>query len=292
MQHNWFNHSDQANFNTNTAFLSRYRVPKVTDANNQLLCFSHVPKTGGTSLETILTKNFLLSEVLHVNAPDLNKQADLLTLKKNHPKLICGHHPMHGLLYQLIPEQPIFHLTQLRHPVDRVLSYYNYVRGKTDHPMHEHALGQSITDFLQSDSSPELSNGQAKRFSGNLHSDAADETALFLTAQATLDQCFSLVLTTCLFDEGLLLLKTRLGLQDIYYMRSNVSKRFIRREQLSANELRLIESMNQADIKLFAWAKQNCLKQIEQELSSEAINTFKSNNQKWAELVGASNLPS
>jgi hypothetical protein len=227
----------------------------------------------------------LFSELLHINAPDLNKLPELLNLKKNSPKLICGHHPMHGLLYQLLPAQPLFHLTQLRHPVDRVLSYYNYLLGKQDHPMHEAAKEKSLTEFLQADSSPELSNGQAKRFSGYLHSGKTDDQSLFRLAQETLEHCFSLVLTTCLFDEGLLLLQKRLGLKDIYYVKRNVSTRYVSRKQLSHDEVTLIESMNQADLQLFAWAKNNCLKLVEQELIEDDIINYRNNNLKWSELT-------
>ncbi len=286
MQHNWFNSSDHNNFQLNRTRLLKGVLSTPYSAKRHLLCFSHVPKTGGTSLESILAKNFLLSETLHINAPDLNKHPEAIKLKKNDPKLICGHHPIHGLLYQLLPEQPLFHVTQLRHPVDRVLSYYNYVLGKSDHPMHIHAKDKSLSEFLQSEPSPELSNGQAKRFSGYLHCTAVvEDNVLFTLAQKTLSQCFSMVLTTCLFDEGLLLLKKRLGLRDVFYQKHNISHRFISREQLSANELAMIESMNQADIRLFEWTKNNCLALIEQALTPAQITDFKTANQQWAELI-------
>ncbi len=280
MPHNWFNNAD--NYAT---YLRKHLLSTSYEPRKHVVCFSHAPKTGGTSLESILAKNFLLSATLHINAPDLNKQPEILKLKKNQPRLICGHHPMHGLLYQLLPEHPLFHLTQLRHPVDRILSYYNYIVGKKDHPMHSHIKDKCITEFLQSEPSPELSNGQAKRFSGYLHSGTAADETLFEVAQTTLKQCFSLVLTTCLFDEGLLLLKKRLGLKDIYYLKHNVSTRYISRDELSVEDMAMIESMNQADIKLFHWAKKNCLQLIEQELTTDDISSFKTNNQKWAELI-------
>ncbi len=285
MTHNWFLNQDNFNFNSNVAFLKNHATPTINDQAQPVFCFSHVPKTAGTSMELILAKNYLLSEVLHVNAPDLNLQPRLLNLKKNLPKLICGHHPLHGLLYQLLPEQPIFHLTQLRDPIDRVLSYYNYVQGKKDHPLHQQSTGKSIQDFLNLNPSPELANGQAKRFSGFLHSGETDDETLFKVAADTLSQCFSLVLTTCLFDEGLLLLKKRTGLKDIYYSRHNVSKRFISRQELGEEELAMIVSSNQADIKLFNWARENCLQMIKNELSHEDINDFKTNNLKWAGLI-------
>ena len=172
---NWFTKNDGANFKINSRFLHKYLLPNIHTDSQALTCFSHVPKTGGTSLESILAKNFLPSRVLHINAQDLNKQPEVLKLKRNPPRMVCGHHPMHGLLYQILPEHPLFHFTQLRNPIDRVLSYYNYVLGKTDHPFHHHAKGKNITEFMQLESSPELSNGQTKRFSGFLHNGKTDD---------------------------------------------------------------------------------------------------------------------
>ncbi len=285
MQHNWFLKTDIDNFNSNIQLTKKNLLNDCFNSKKHTVCFSHVPKTGGTSLESILFKNCAAADVLHVNAPDLNQQPQLLNLKRNAPKMICGHHPMHGLLYQLLPDKPIFHFTQLRDPIDRVLSYYNYVNGKQDHPMHKHAVNQSLLGFLQASPSPELSNGQCKRFSGYLHHGEIEDHALFEIAHKTLSECFSLVLTTCLFDEGLLLLKSRLGLKDIYYQRSNVSQTFISRDDLSNQEITTIENMNQADSRLFAWAKSTCQTLINEELSPRQIENFRANNTDWAKLI-------
>ncbi len=285
MPQQWFNNSDQINFENNRAALQKQLVLGPFDPQQHTLCFSHVPKTAGTSLENILAKNFQLSEVLHINAPDLNRCPELLALKKNPPKLICGHHPLHGLLYQLLPQRPLFHLTLLRDPVDRVLSYFNYVKAKTDHPMHRYAA-TSLAEFLHHAPSPELRNGQAKRFSGYLHSGTADDETLFKVAQQTLTHCFSLVLTTGMFDEGLLLLQQRLQLKDIYASKHNVSTRFINRQQLSATDLHSIESMNQADTPLFQWAQQQCQQLIQHNLTADAVQQFRIRRQQWAQLIG------
>lgn len=281
----WFKQDDSENFTENCAFCNSYKT-----ANHQIkacapVIFSHVPKTGGTTLEAILAKNFKPSEILHINAPDLNQLPGLFNLKKNPAKLVCGHHPMHGLLYQLMIESPFFHFTQLRDPIDRVLSYFNYVTGRTNHPMHKHVHGRSLLEFLHANPSPELTNGQCKRFSGYLHQGHTDDQMLFDMAQKTLNECFSLVLTTDLFDEGLLLLKNRLNLQDIYYQRSNVSTKYISRHTLTKEEITTISAANEADTQLFKWAQATCQVLIANELSQHEIDTFKSNNQQWSDLV-------
>lgn len=285
MQQQWFLATDERNFNVNCEFLKRNLISNSYAVDQSVVCFSHVPKTAGTSLEAILIKNFAATDIQHVNAPDLNQLPEILKLKKSLPKLICGHHPMHGLLYQLLPETPVFHFTQLREPIDRVLSYFNYVKGKNDHPLHKFTVNSTFSEFIKANPSPELSNGQAKRFSGYLHSGQPTDDVLLQQAKDTLSQCFSLVLTTCLFDEGLLLLKNRLNLKDIYYQRSNVSTKFLTRSDLSDSDLKLIQAMNQVDSELFAWAKTNCQNLVKQELNSHDISNFHANNQKWNDLI-------
>ena len=287
MPQSWSSNTDIENFSANVKFLKKHRVSGTCGRTAELTCFSHVPKTAGSSLENIFFKNHHANEVLHINAPDLNQFPGLLELKKKPPKLICGHHPMHGLLYQLLPAVPIFHVTMLRSPVDRVLSYYNYVLGKQDHPMHAHAQQQSLSTFIQSTPSPELANGQCRRFSGYLHQGQADDDTLYATAMDTLEQCFSLVLTTELFDPSLLLLKSHLGLKDLYYTRSNVSTQFIKRTDLSAADVDLIHQHNQADQRLFDWAHQQCQAKIEQTVSTNELDQFRLRNTVWQRLLEA-----
>ena len=284
MQNTWQTSEDLTNLIIHKKNLNKYLITNTYDIKTDLCCFSHVPKTAGTSLESIVAKNFKASDVLHINAPDLNRLPELIDLKKNGPRFICGHHPIHGQLYRLIADKPLFHFTQLRNPLDRVISYFNYVKGKKDHPMHPHA-NNSLEKFLTANPSPELINGQSRRFSGYLHSGTASPETYFNEAKDVLSQCFSLVLTTCLFDEGLLLLKNRLGLKDIYYQRVNESTQFITKNELSDAVLNLILEHNRADINLFDWAKAQCQNLIKQELSPKAIADFKSNNLKWRALI-------
>lgn len=286
MPDSWSSNTDIENFSINVDFLKKHRVAAdAWDPATGLVCFSHVPKTAGSSLENILFKNHQANEVLHINAPDLNRYPGLIELKKQPPKLICGHHPMHGRMYQLLPAVPIFHITMLRNPVDRVLSYYNYVLGKHDHPMHTHAQQQTLTEFIQSQHSPELVNGQCRRFSGYLHGGQADDNTLYQTAKDTLRHCFSLVMTTELFDSSLLLLKNRLGLTDVFYARSNVSKPFRKRADLSVEELALIQLVNQADQRLFEWADAQCQTRIKQTLGASDLELFRARNAKWLQLL-------
>lgn len=282
---------DTQHFQQACGFLAQWALSPEQALQNQSprLVFSHVPKTAGTTLETIIAKNYRLSDVLHLNAPEFNRYPEILSLKKNPPRFICGHHPLHSPLYRHLPAEPLFHFTMLREPVARVVSYYNYLRGKSDHPLHQQASSQSIEDFVQSKASPELNNGQARRFSGYLHqplpNDESFDETLFETAREALTSGFSLIGTTDRFDETLLLLNNYLGLPDLYYQRRNQSTKTISTDNLSPKAKSIIETNNQADMHLYRFAKVELNKLIKKHLSAERIQRFKTNNQRYIQLL-------
>lgn len=245
----WFSRSDAENFALNVRFLKQWVRP-ISDDSASLLIFSHVPKTAGTSFESYLAAQYKMSESLHVNAPDLNRLPGVVQLKKQLPRLICGHHPAHGMLYQLLPAQPLHHITVLRDPVDRVLSYYNYVCGKTDHPMHASAISLGFEDFLAQAPSPELHNGQSRRFAGQLHQDQVSND-LLAVATDVLNHCFSQVFTTCQLGNAVKTLHQTLGFSDATLPRSNRSEKRLNRGDLTADQMALINEYNAFDIALF-----------------------------------------
>jgi hypothetical protein len=285
MQPKWFSSDDQTNFLNNVKRLSSLIKQPVHPDSQRLMVFSHIPKTGGTTLEHILAKNHRLSDVLHINAPDLNGCPDLLKLKKNPPDLICGHHPMHGLLYALLPDLPLAHITMLRHPVDRVLSFYNYILGKSDHPLHAQCQSLSLEDFLRQKPTPELANGQTRRLTGTLHRQQNQPADSAEHACQVLEDCFTDVWVTEQFDQALLMLSRRYGMQDVYYQPHNVSPKRVRREDLSDATLNLIGDMNQEDARLHRWAAQRSEQQYNQLFSAADLAAFQQHLLSWQALL-------
>ncbi len=273
-------------FNQACGFLAQWVLTPEQALQNQSprLVFSHVPKTGGTTLETILAKNYRLSDVLHLNAPEFKRYPEILQLKKNPPRFICGHHPLHSQLYRHLPVAPVFHLTLLREPVSRVLSYYNYLRNKTDHPLHPQTCDLGLADFVESGVSPELNNGQARRFSGYLHQSPPDDETLFETARDVLRDCFSLVGTTSRFDETLLLLHHFLGFSDIFYQRRNQSPPQKSMDNISDSDREVIEAYNQADGRLYRVVESQLNGLIGQYINAQQVADFcesNSQNHLW-----------
>lgn len=253
----WQQRSDAENFALNVAFLKQHVVPLNNFQVGTPIVFCHVPKNAGTALENLLARNFNLSEILHINAPDLNQLPQIISLKQHFPKFICGHHPLHGLLYQLLPKAALFHLTVLRSPIDRVISYYNYLKGNQQHALHQTVKPLNFTDFIDQSPTPELNNGQTRRFSGFLHQPPDKPETMLKIAQQTLKDCFSLVLVYDQLTAGIKRLQQQLKQPPIKLPKANQSTPFITKNQLPADLIKHIEHQNQADLALYAWAKQN-----------------------------------
>jgi len=251
--------------------------------------FSHVPKTAGTTLESILAKNVPLKDILRTNAPVLNGCPCSYGATGRHPLLCLGHHPMHGLIYQLLPAAPLFHFTLVRHPLSRVISWFNYLKNTPWHALHAKVRQMNLDEFLDQPELVETRNGQCRRFSGYLHrADMPEDNALFTQAREVLEQAFSFVGTTERFDESLLILQRLLGLTDIYYRRLNQSQKTLSAEDISPGQRERILTMNRADVALHDWVSHRLDEQIGQFLAGNALKRFQHNNLRWQELLDAS----
>lgn len=294
IQQRWQQRSDHENTARNLTFLQQYCLTGkwlTSSACAQARwVFSHVPKTGGTTLEYILNKNVPYQRRLHINAPVINQQPERFGANGIVPRLIMGHHPMHGLIYQLLPAEPVFHFAIIRHPVARIVSWYNYVVSKKQHAMHRRVSALDFDDFLAQKDLVELRNAQCRRFTGLLHSkDSPDDENLFKNAWHVLNTAFSLVGTTERFDETLLLIRQHLGLQDIFYQRQNPSEKTISADTLRADQCERIMAMNRADAALHKAVDDRLSVLVREQLDSQAVTDFRQRQKRWQALLYSSN---
>jgi len=223
------------------------------------LIFMHIPKCGGTTLEHLIAKNYQVNGVLHINAPALLRNPRAVFKRGVFPRAVMGHHKLNQPLYQLA-SRAFVHITVLREPVSRTLSYYNYLRTSEGHGKHDSVKGLTLEEFINSDELVELDNAQALRLAGVLRRREIRRRRFgpetLEAAKETLTSRFSLFGLTERYDEFLIMLRRLLGWADIYYQRRNVSKGHTERAEIPAPVLDRIRERNSLDLELYRFASE------------------------------------
>jgi hypothetical protein len=113
---------------------------------NPILCFLHLPRTGGTALNRVLKYAFQDRAIFHADllaehGGEAGLSAALSDGQAIYGKalIFTGHY---GVAHPLVVKapHPIAIAAVLRHPLERIASLYDYIRGTPDHPEHA-ALG-------------------------------------------------------------------------------------------------------------------------------------------------------
>ena len=215
----------------------------------ELYIFLHIPKTGGSTLNSIFTRQFSAQE-LYDHELFQNKiipLADLTSEDRKQIHAIAGHllYGAHGKFYK-----PYHYFTMLRHPVDRVLSLYSFLK---NYPGYERLQNMSLEEYVRTE--PEAQNGQTLLLCGiPLQYDVS-------LAKKRLET-FDVVGITERFDESLYLLKSAFGWTDIHYEKVNITKTRLKRADVPLETIKLIEEHNKLDLELYQFAKELLQKRL------------------------------
>ncbi|MBT8040741.1 MAG: sulfotransferase family protein [Gammaproteobacteria bacterium] len=225
------------------------------------LIFLHIPKTGGVTMSRLLAQQFKSGQIYEIDPPNYVENAARLaeqpeTLKRS-IKLLTGH--MAFGVHKCLPQKSVY-FTMLRHPVERAISYYYFVRNSRNHPLHDEVVKSSMTllDLVREQITVELDNGQTRILCGMPDVPWFGRSHVVCTPQASeqairnieSDSVISGV--TELFDDSVKALNRSLGLSlPLDCSRSNVTKGKPSSNEISSRTWRLIEQMNEYDMALY-----------------------------------------
>jgi sulfotransferase famil protein len=226
------------------------------------IIFTHVPRSAGTTLVSILNRQFKKEEKFFFYVREkagstqeaFDEYSSIPEAGRKRLKLLQGH--TYFGIHALYPTYT--YITLFRDPVERVISYYYYIMQEKDHYLHRVLLNSKMRlgDFVSSGIALELDNIQTRQLAGVRSKSFEKCTAAMLaTAKENLSRYYLLFGFTDRFDEILLLMATHFGWQYPFYKSLNVIDQRPLQGQISPGTLDLIRKKNGYDIELYQFAK-------------------------------------
>jgi hypothetical protein len=235
--------------------------------NNNFLIFIHIPKSGGTTLRSIVDRQFSQGEVVLCYAEGEQYEQflkQLPSMTSRNPKIKCIYGHLYFGMHNYV-EKPSTYITMLRNPIEQVISNYYHIK-MWSHPLHHEANQMSLDEFCEK---YKKYNFQTRLLSG------INDFPNLNIAKQNLKKYFSIVGVTEMFCESAFLMKKELNWSNISYQKLNINRHRPIKENLPQNVVNLIEMKSQLDIELYAYAKQ---------LLEERINSLDSESKKQLEI--------
>lgn len=233
-----------------------------------VLLFLHVHKTGGTTLRSIIDKQYLADQRLFIYGKEESMKNSTFSEKElRNIHCIYGHFP-YGIHRSI--QQPFTYITMIRNPIARVISLYNHIIYHKMDPIHQEVKNLSLLEYAAANKVEfNNSNLQTSLISGEQNPDLEK-------AKENIRKHFSVVGITERFDESIYLMKKRMGWNDITYVKKNqtidrlhemkkrIGKKYITysMKNISNKIIEQISSRNELDIQLYHYASKLLDEQI------------------------------
>jgi len=238
-----------------------------------MLFFLHIPKGGGTTLNSVLDNNFQLEEFYQgynlINKFEkqenfVNTFNHLPPVRKNRIKVIRSH--FYFGLHRELKIENFNYISLVRDPVDRFISDYYFIRENESHLLHDPVMSMSFKEYLKSEAAQFSGNLQTRMIAGQQKRYCSPED--LEQAKANIKKNFSLVGLLERFDETLVLLKIKNILNQICYVKQNITPQRMTREDIPTHLVKAIEKINRCDILLYRWIQERFIEEVNQAGSS------------------------
>ncbi len=232
--------------------------------NPQTVIFLHIVKTAGTTLHRIIERQYRPEEMYWIGTEgrDFEHLANLSLEEKLRIRVLRGH-LVYGI-HELLPS-PSVYFTLVRDPVERVISYYYFIRRTPGHYAHNSIVSHNMTlkEAIVNQVDHLLINGQTKVLAGGQWHDHCTEESVEV-AKRNIQRHFAVAGLVERFDESLLFLKKTFGWGNVLYTPQNVAKSRPRKQDLLPETLDVILEANRLDMQLYQYLAERFETQVRQ----------------------------
>jgi hypothetical protein len=221
-----------------------------------VIIFSHIPKTGGLTLRSIIDRQYRPDQIYKYPAHHQKEAVkNLSATQREKIKCVYGHCRFGIHRYF---RRPFRYITMLRDPVNRVISAYYYLKSSTNNKLYAKANRMSFEEFIFSkddDIQTQLWNHQTRFLSGKHQPDLN-------LAKQNLRKHYAVAGITELYPHSVFLMKQALGWGNVNYTRQNVTKRRPQKQQIPKELIHIIKQKSALDLQLYDYAKQLLIRRI------------------------------
>jgi Galactose-3-O-sulfotransferase len=273
------------------------------------LIFLHISKTGGTTLRSIIQKQYISKTIYDLDPSYFisdSKDYDRVFVErflnlKNMPnaeklKYRCFFNSRSYGLHEFLP-QSVQYITMLRFPIDHYISSFYFAVNKTGHIRHDSVIQHNLTLDTYLDYFP-ADNLQTRRLSGcdPLDSKVDKHTPItnaeFEQAKHNLEHGITVLGLLEHYDESLLLMQQTFAWQDVRYVPKNVAPKRALIKDLAPKTRERLEDKLQYDIALYQFAQELFQEQIKRqgEQFQVALQTFRHHNKSYGQQMRGNNV--
>ena len=221
--------------------------------------FLHIPRTGGTTVDSILLNNFLKSSILKIYTKDeYQKNRFLSNDKLKQIKYITGHLLLDTYDPPTIYGENVSVFTFLRNPVARLHSEYIFYKTWKKQHLYEYINKNNLSFIDYIESQDKIIKYRGKNFMTRIISGKSFDCnktpfAALAFAKRQIEKNFFFIGIQERFIESIVLLGDILKITNLLHQKRNKLERKVKNE-LTEDEIERTKELNQADISLYNFA--------------------------------------